>query len=448
MTWLHRCRAQGDRTVRVLSAPQRYFAGMPEARRVVTGATVLGVLLALMAPVAAEAPETAPTALQRVVARLGEEARSFDRAAIVGISVERLDTGEIASYQGDQFLKAASGLKQTWMAAAVRAVGIDAVELLAPGVFQQSSNKAGGRAIAMGGGLDAVNRFTAGLGMSGTLVVEWTFGGDWRAEEYPGPHPALNFTSADDLVAFWRLMHDGWILSRADTATFLEWGRLERLSGYSSGLLSRLPEDLRDHVSFKMGWLPPGRTEEDEETGEITEVDALDSIIGSGLVDVPGGPTYAIAIGAFGGENWPRKVAFVSYAACRIHETISGDDLECDRSGDPHRTRADSDPPIGGLEAVAGDADFVRVRGWAVDPDDISQAVLVRFTLDGFWTGSTRAIGRTSWGGDAQVVEGGHDFQHTLLADLAPGTHEVCAVALNDGSGPNTPIGCMDFDTR
>ena len=413
-----------------------------------TGATVLSLVLAAMAPAAAEAPETAPTPLQRVVARLGEEAQSFDRGAIVGISVMRLDTDEVASFQGDRWLKAASGLKQTWMAAAVWASGIDAVEPFAAGVFQQSSNNAGGRAIALGGGLDAVNSFTRALGMKETLVVEWTFGGDWRAKEYPGPHPNLNFTTADDLVTFWRLMHGGWILGWNQTATFLEWGRLERLAGYSSGLLTRLPEDLWDHVSFKMGWLPPGRTEEDEDTGEIIEVDALDSIIGSGVVEIPGGPTYVVAVGAFGGDNWPGKVAFVSYAACRIHETISGEDLVCDRSGDPRRTRTDTDPPMGGLDAVTGDANFVGVRGWAVDPDDISQPVLVRFTLDGFWTGSALAVERGSWGGDAQVVDRGHGFRDTLLAELTPGSHEVCAVALNDGNGPDTQIGCMSLEIR
>jgi hypothetical protein len=421
---------------------------MPGARRAAAGATVLGLLLALLAPAAAEAPGAAPTPLQRVVTRLGEEARSFDPAAIVGISVVRLDTGEEASFLGDRWLKAASGLKQTWMAAAVRSAGIDAVAPLAAGVFQQSSNDAGGEAIALGGGLDAINSFTRGLGMNQTLVVEWTFGGDWRAKEYPGPHPSLNFTSADDLVAFWRLMYDGWILSRADTATFLEWGRLERLSGYSSGLLTRLPEDLAESVSYKMGWLPPGRTEEDEDTGEVTEVDALDSMIGSGVVEIPGGPTYALAVGAFGGDDWPGKVAFVSYVACRIHETISGEDLICDRPGDPHRTRVDTDPPIGGLDLVTGNANFVQVRGWAVDPDDISQPILVRFTLDGFWTGAALATERTSWGGDVRLVDRDHGYQDTLLAELVPGSHEICAVALNDGSGPDTLIGCLNLDTR
>ncbi len=407
------------------------------------GVTALGLLLAVPAPADADVADAAvPTPLQRVVSRLGEEANSFDASAIIGISVVRLDTGEEATFQGDRWLKAASGLKATWMAAAIREAGIEAVEPLAVRVFRQSSNEAGGRVIGLAGGLDAINSFTSGLGMNGTLVVEWTFGGEWRSSEYPGPHPALNFTTTDDLVAFWRLVYDGWVLSRDDTATFLEWGRMGRLPGYSSGLLTRLPENLWDRVSFKMGWLPPGRTEEDEETGEILEVDALDTFIGSGVVEVPGGPVYAVAIGSFGGTSWPGKVAFVAYAACRIHETITEEDLVCDRPGDPYRIRADTDPPIGGLHSVGGTAWFLQVRGWAVDPDDISGHVLVRFTVDGYWTGSERADERTSWGGDAQLVDAGHGYEDTLLVELAPGSHEVCAVAINDGDGPNTDIGC------
>ncbi len=405
----------------------------------------MGVVCSLMAgslPAGAELSEEPPTSLQRVVARLGEESGSFDPAGIIGISVVRLDTGEEATFQGDRWLKAASGLKQTWLAAAVRRAGIDAVAPLAGQVFGQSSNEAGGRAIALGGGLDEINSFTSGLGMNGTLVVEWTFGGEWQAAEYPGPHPSLNFTTTDDLAAFWRLVYDGWVLRREDTATFLEWGRMERLQGYSSGLLTRLPEEVRGSVSYKMGWLPPGRTEEDEDTGEIVEVDALDTLIASGVVEVPGGPTYVVAIGSFGGTSWPGKVAFVSYAACRIHQTISGDDLVCDRSGDPHRVRADTDPPIGGLHSVAGSAQFLEVRGWAVDPDDISHPILVRFTVDGFWTGSDRAGDPTSWGASPYSVTRGHGYEDMLLVELTRGPHEVCAVAINDGDGRNVDIGC------
>jgi len=421
---------------------------MRGARRAIAALVALGLLLATPTPADAERADdhavdaAVPTPLQRVVDRLGAEAGSFDRSAIIGISVVRLGTGEQATFQGDRWLKAASGLKPTWMVAAIRHAGIEAVEPLAVPMFAQSSNEAAGRAIALAGGLDAINSFTSILGMKTTLVVEWTFGGEWRSSQYPGPHPALNFTTANDLTAFWQLVHGGWLLTRDETAAFLEWGRMERLPGYSSGLLTRLPEDVRDGVSFKMGWLPPGRTEEDDDTGEIVEVDALDTLIGSGVIEIPGGPVYVVAIGSFGGASWPGKVAFVAYAACRIHETISAQDLACDRPGDPYRVRANTDPPIGGLHSVEAVGNLLEVRGWAVDPDDISHHVLVRFTVDGFWVGSDGAWKQTSWGGDPQLVAVGHGFEDKLIVELAPGLHEVCASAMNDGDGPNTDIGC------
>ena len=415
---------------------------MQGTRSVIAAVGTACLLLGGSVAAGADTAQVPPTRLQRVVSRLGEEANSFDRSAIIGISVVRLDTREEATYQGDRWLKAASGLKQTWLAAAIRRAGIEAVEPLAVQVFGRSSNEAGGRVIGLAGGLDAVNSFTSGLGMRGTLVVEWTAGGEWQAAEYPGPHPALNFTTTDDLAAFWRLVYEGWVFGRDDTSAFLDWGRMERARGYPSGLLTRLPEDVWDRVSFKMGWLPPGRTAVDEESGEVVEVDALDTLIASGVIELPGGEAYVVAIGSFGGDSWRGKVAFVAYAACRIHETITGEDLLCDRPGDPYRVRADTDLPMGGLDSVTGNAWFLEVRGWAADPDDLSHPILVRFTVDGFWTGADRAGDRTSWGGDAYVVDSGHGYRRTLLVELTPGPHEICAVALNDGEGRDTGIGC------
>lgn len=403
---------------------------------------VLVVALVAGAMPAVAGTEEPPTTLQRLVSRLGVEARYFDPGAIVGISVQRLDTHESADFQGDRWLKAASSLKPTWVAAAIRAAGIEAVEPFAEGVFRQSSNDVGGRVIGLVGGLDRVNAFTSGLGMNQTLVVEWTFGGDYRSSIYPGPHPALNFTSTDDLVTFWRLMSDGWILGREATDIFMGWARMERLGGYSSGLLTRLPDDAAEYVSYKMGWLPPGRTEEDDETGEVMVVDALDSIIGSGVVAIPDGPSYAVSIGLFGGDSWPAKVAFVAYASCRIFAEIGGDDLDCDRSGDPGRTRTDPDPPFGALTYVTGNASFVTAGGWAVDPDDPRGEILVRFTVDGHPTGAARARLRSPADVESFLVGPGHGFERVLLVELAPGEHEICGLAINDGNGPDTPIGC------
>jgi hypothetical protein len=410
---------------------------------------VLAVGLAAFGPGLAEGRSGDDlTPLQRVIDRLGEEAQFFDPGAIVGISVQRLDTGETADFQGDRWLKSASSLKPTWVAAAVRASGIDAVEPHGRQIWIGSSNKTGGLVIGLAGGLDAVNEFTSGLGMNTTLVVEWTPGGDWRSSEYPGPHPALNFTSADDLVTFWRLVVEGYVLSPSETEWFLDWASVERQPGYPSGLLTRLPDEVRPHAAYKMGWLPPGRTEEDEETGEIIEVDALDTLVGSGVIDVPGSPPYVVAIGSFGGASWPGKITFMAYAACRIHEVIIGEELTCDRRGDPTRTRLDPAAPVGGLVHVGGDAEFVEVRGWAVDPDDPVAPITVRFRIDGRWSGSDGASDARSWGVDPLLAGEGHGFSDVLLAHLAPGEHEICAVAINDGRGPNTDIGCRQLVVR
>lgn len=403
----------------------------------------LGAVVVAGLPVEARADDVS-TDLDRVVQRLGEEAAYFDPGAIAGISVRRLDTGEESAYQGDRWLKSASSLKMTWVAAAIRESGYDAVEPHMNGIWVLSDNKVGGRVIGLAGGLDPINRLTAGLGMLGTEVVEWTFGSvEYRSSSYPGAHPALNYTSTDDLVTFWRLLYEGWVLSPTETAAVLEWARAARHRGYPSGLLTRLPEDQWDSVAFKMGWLPPGRTEEDEETGEIIEVDDLDTLVGSGVVEVPGGPTYIVAIGSFGGTSWPGKVQWVSYSACRIYETITATGLECDRSGDPSRTRFDRDPPIGGLDRVWGGGEFVSVQGWAMDPDDPIASIRVRFTIDGVPTGSDRASDRTSWGGGPMTVGPGHGFTDVLLSGLDPGDHRVCALAVNDGSGLSTEIGCL-----
>jgi hypothetical protein len=166
------------------------------------------------------------------------------------------------------------------------------------------------------------------------------------------------------------------------------------------------------------------------------------------VVEIPGGPSYVVAIGSFGGSSWPGKVAWVAYAACRIHETVSGEDLECDRSGDPSRTRLDRDAPIGHLARVWGDGEFVSVRGWAVDPDDPLAPIGVRFTIDGHAAGSDLADDRGLGDADRSLVGPGHGFSDVLLAGLPPGPHEVCASAVNDGAGPSTPLGCLTLEVR
>jgi hypothetical protein len=392
-------------------------------------------------------PQSAPTPLEAIVARLGEETSSFDGGALWGVSVMNLDTGERVDFQGDQWIKAASALKPVWMAAAVNEAGIEAVEPLATPVFVWSNNESAGTAMRLAGGIDATNKLSRDLGMNGTLVVEWTFGTNERSRLYPGEHPYLNYTTTDDLLTFWRWLYQGAVLDAEGTATMLEWARLPKPAGPSSALIGRLPPDAAEWTSFKMGVLPPGRSYEDDEEGNPILVEgARDTILGGGVVEVPGGPTYVVAIGGFGGASWWGKVRFVEYASCRIYEVMSGDDLMCDSSADPSRTRLDTDPPTGRLLSVGGTSEFISVRGWASDPDDPFDSVLTRFSVNGTWHGITRADGRSP--GSAGPVQDGHGFDTTILALLPPGEHEVCAYAINDGAGADSLIGCELFVVR
>jgi hypothetical protein len=72
----------------------------------------------------------------------------------------------------------------------------------------------------------------------------------------------------------------------------------------------------------------------------------------------------------------------------------------------------------------------------------------LRFTVDGHWSGITRAAERHAWGADPQGARHGHGFDTTLLALLQPGAHEICAFAINDGDGPDSMIGCQDLTVR
>lgn len=408
---------------------------------------VLLAILAVLAPGAtaraADEPSSPLTPLQAVVDRLGEEAASFDGGAMWGLAVMDLTTGEVVEYQGDQWIKAASALKVAWMAAAISESGLAAVEPYANAVVVWSNNDTAGRVIELAGGLDRANALTSGLGMNGTLVVEWTFGTYQRSRYYPGEHPYLNYTTAHDLMTFWRWLYEGAVLDTTGTDTLLAWSRIPK-AGAHRLLLERLPDGSDDWVSYKMGHLPPGRSYEDDEEGTPVIVEgARDTVLGGGIVEIPGGHTYAIGLGGFGGWSWPGKLAWVSYASCRVYEVISGDDIDCDRSGDPQRTLLDTDPPTGGLVTVSGGPEFVGVRGWAADPDDPFGSILVRFTVDGHWSGITRAAHHHAWGADPAAVRPGHGFETTLLTLLAPGEHEICAHAINDGEGPDTPVGCL-----
>jgi len=74
------------------------------------------------------------------------------------------------------------------------------------------------------------------------------------------------------------------------------------------------------------------------------------------------------------------------------------------------------------------------VAGWAADPDAWWRPTRVAITFDG-------VVVAGAWA----TPTGGEDLFAPRFSRELPfegGEHEVCAVALNDGNGEDTPIGC------
>jgi NlpC/P60 family len=102
--------------------------------------------------------------------------------------------------------------------------------------------------------------------------------------------------------------------------------------------------------------------------------------------------------------------------------------------------------PSGALEAAgAVDANNMRVRGWASDPDNLGYPLTVQAYVDGIAHSPVRAtLPRPDLAGnDKAGANSGYDF--TLL--VPTGAHNVCLWATNIGIGANQPLGCQTLST-
>jgi len=219
--------------------------------------------------VSAANPPSAETLLDRVVARLGEVSPAFDTQGLLAVTVIRFDTPEWASFQGAEQFKSASVVKALWVAAALDHAGVEAAAPIAAASLYGSSNDAAGRAMDIAGGIDAVNAYAHNLGLAETTAYEWLFGRQRRSVDFPGPVRGLNLTTTDDLAGFWAAIGYGFALGPEEGAALLEWTRGPKDSGEGSRLIARLPAEVGENASFKMGWLPVGREYElqSDETG-------------------------------------------------------------------------------------------------------------------------------------------------------------------------------------
>lgn len=101
--------------------------------------------------------------------------------------------------------------------------------------------------------------------------------------------------------------------------------------------------------------------------------------------------------------------------------------------------------PIGALDSVTVAGTTITASGWAIDPDT-AQPVSVHLYVSG--AGSAHmANGTRSDVGNAYPAYGsGHGF--VVSKDVAPGSVDVCAYAINTVAGANPLIGCKRVEVK
>ncbi len=102
--------------------------------------------------------------------------------------------------------------------------------------------------------------------------------------------------------------------------------------------------------------------------------------------------------------------------------------------------------PFGALDGAARLPDHIDVSGWTIDPDTTA-SIPVHVYVDGAIAGSTLAgNARPDVGGAFPGFGSAHGF--SFSAPVGPGTHTVCAYAINAGSGnANSLLGCQTLNS-
>jgi hypothetical protein len=99
-----------------------------------------------------------------------------------------------------------------------------------------------------------------------------------------------------------------------------------------------------------------------------------------------------------------------------------------------------SSQPMGNFEALTSVGSTVTLSGWALDPDVVG-AIDVHVYVNGAWGGAVSTVGVRADVGAVYPGTGDlHGFTKSFTA--GPGTHQVCAYAIDSPTTSNTPLGC------
>ena len=234
-------------------------------------------------------------------------------------------------YEAAETRISASAVKPLWAAAALEAAGVEAVGPLAYNALILSDNYAGGRMIDLAGGVDAVNAWTWNVArLSDTRLEAWRFDDPNRvAENFRPENPLGNRTTMADLALFFVRLYKGEILEPDEAAALQQWlldtsHSLTSSKDLDGVLLDRLPPQVAESSLHKAGWLRPNCC-----PAEYRQM------IDAGVIVLPDGSWYALAILSARGEFYDLTNQWVALAACRIYAFVAEDlELVCEREGD------------------------------------------------------------------------------------------------------------------
>ncbi|HEY8074438.1 MAG TPA: serine hydrolase [Labilithrix sp.] len=266
------------------------------------------------------APPPAPKVLAAPVAMLAAEVAARSPGTDAALAVLDLTSGEYASSNETVTHVSASSPKAIWVAAALDHSGIDAVTPYAGPIFENSDNVAAGSAIDLAGGIDAVNDFYVRAGMTDSAMTQWN---GRVATNSPKKMGDDNYFTAKDVIAFLSALDHGTLIAAPLTSQLETWMTWSPRTGYGGWLGTLLPPAAQTSMMHKAGWLPPGCCGDDATYNTLNEI---------GIVQVPMGHRYAVAILARRGSDWSGKQApWVERASCVIYRAVSGDaSLPCD----------------------------------------------------------------------------------------------------------------------
>lgn len=234
----------------------------------------------------------------------------------VGVSVTVSHAGEVVSVASGVPYDPASAAKLYWVVAAVAAAGVDAVEPHAEALFADSDNQAASEVIDLIG-VDAINDFTAAAGMGDTYLSLWVAGGVRRTGVEAAAREFRNTSTTADAVSFLEQLAAHELLDLADTAQVMAWmtlspDGLDDPTMWGGVLTDRLPPDVAALTMHKAGWLTPGCCVSVE-----NELTAL------GLVPLPDGTRFAIAVTTVDGADYEGQAAWISQLTADIYDRLA-----------------------------------------------------------------------------------------------------------------------------